>query len=182
VFISLGTELRNLGGLLVGGALGLWFLIAGLVWLGMLFPVPRPTLRQIGLGIALFGLLWVAFGAMAQVTWLQWWLIPARLKLWPLLSLACFPWFLASGMVQQRGKVSRRFLWWLGQSTALVVGLFLTIYLLPQLGFIFLLLPLFPLITAVLAVVAAQFNEAWSYAVGSALFFGWIIAAAFPLA
>jgi len=179
---SLGTELRNLGGLLVGGVLGLWFLIAGLVWLSMLFSVSRPTLRQLGLGLALFGLLWIAFGAMAQVTWLQWWLIPARLKLWPLLSLACFPWFFASGVVQQGVKASNRFLWWLGQSTVLVVGLFMTIYLLPQLSFISLLLPIFPLVIGILAVAAAQLDEAWSYAVGSALFFGWMIAAAFPLA
>lgn len=180
--INRGTELRTLGGLLVGGALGLWFLLAGFVWLGMLFDIPRPTLRQIRLGIAVFGLLWIAFGAMAQVTWLQWWLIPARLKLWPLLSLACLPWFLASGVAQQSAQVGRRFLWWLGQSTALVVGLFLTIQLLPQLSFIFLLLPIFPLIMAVLSVAAAQLGEAWSYAVASALFFGWMIAAAFPLA
>jgi hypothetical protein len=78
---------------------------------------------------------------MAQVLWLQWLLIPLRLKLWPLLSLACFPWFLASGMAQQGVGVGKRVLWWLGQSLALVGGFSLVLYLLPQLGFIFLLLP-----------------------------------------
>lgn len=54
--------------------------------------------------------------------------------------------------------------------------------LLPQLGFIFLVLPLFPPIMAILSFAAAQLNETWSYAIGSAIFFGWTIASAFLLA
>ena len=46
----------------------------------MLARLPRPTLRAVGLGVLLFVILWIAFGAMAQVVWLQWWLIPIRLK------------------------------------------------------------------------------------------------------
>lgn len=179
--VSRGGEIQSLGGLMVGGALGLWFLVGGLVWLGVLSCLPRPTPKAIGLGLILFLLLWVAFGSMAQVVWLQWWLISARLKLWPLLSLACFPWFLASGVAQQGVRLGGRVVWWLGQSTALVGGLFLAIYLLPQLGFIFLLLPIFPLVMAILSFAAMQLDEVWSYALGSALFFGWMIAAAFPL-
>ncbi len=175
-------EIQSLGGLMVGGALGIWFLVAGIVWLGILFHLPRPTIRAVGLGVAFFGLLWVAFGAMAQLVWLQWWLIPRRLLLFSLLSLACFPWFLASGMAQQGAGVVRRLAWWLGQSTALVGGLFLVLYQIPQLSFIFLLLPLFPPLMAILSFAAAQLDEVWSYALGSALFFGWMIAAAFPLA
>ncbi len=175
------VKLQNLGGLIVGSAIGIWFLVAGLVWLALLFRLPRPTVRVVGLGVLLFGLLWVAFGLMAQVVWLQWWLIPARLKLWLPLSLACLPWFLASGMVQQGVGVGRRVLWWLGQSIVLVGGFVLALYLLPQLGFIFLLLPLFPPLMAILSFAATQVREVWAYALGSALFFGWIIAAAFPL-
>lgn len=180
--ISRAIEIQSLGGLLVGGALGIWFLVAGTVWLAIISCLLRPTLRALGLGVALFILLWVAFGAMAQVVWLQWWLVPVRLQLWFLLSLACFPWFLASGVAQQGVGVKGRVLWWLGQSIALVGGLFLTLQFLPQLGFIFLLLPLFPLFVAMFSFAAAVLNEAWSYALGSALFFGWVITAAFPLA
>lgn len=180
--LSRVVEIQSLGGLLVGGAVGIWFLVAGLVWLGILFYLPRPTVRAVGLGIALFVLLWVAFGAMAQVVWLQWWLITARLNLWFLLSLTCFPWFLASGMVQQKVGVGSRFMWWLGQSAALVGGFFLTLQLLPQLSFIFILLPLFPIFMAIFSFAAAMLNNAWSYAIGSALFFGWVLAAGFPLA
>lgn len=178
--VSRVGEIQSLGGLMVGGAVGIWFLVAGIVWLGILFRLPRPTVRAV-VGLGFFGLLWVAFGSMAQVVWLQWWLIPPRLLLWPLLSLACLPWFLASGMAQQGAGVVRRVVWWLGQSTALVGGLFLALHLLPQLSFVFLLLPLFPPLMAILSFAAAQLNDAWSYALGSAMFFGWMLAAAFPL-
>jgi len=180
--ISRVGEIQSLGGVLVGGAVGLWFGVAGIVWLTILSRLPRPTLRAMGLGVTLFILLWVGFGAMAQVVWLQWWLIPARLKLWPLLSLFCFPWFLASGIAQQSDSITSRLMWWLGQSIALVAGFFLTLQFLPQLGFIFLLLPLFPVFMAMFSFAAAMLKEVWSYALGCALFFGWVLAAAFPLA
>ncbi len=179
--ISSRSEIQSLGGVLVGGAVGIWFCIAGAVWL-VAGGIPRPKVRSLGLGIALFILLWVAFGAMAQVVWLQWWLIPARLKLWLVLSLLCFPWFLASGQAVQGARIGSRWLWWLGQSVALVGGFFLTVQFVPQLSFIFLLLPLFPLFMAMFSYTAAMLNEVWSYAVGCALFFGWVITAAFPLA
>jgi hypothetical protein len=165
----------------VGGAVGIWFFLAGIVWLSVLFCLPRPTVKAVGLGVALFVLFWIAFGAIAQLVWLQWWLIPVRLRLWPLLSLACFPWFFASGIAQQGvGKV-KRVGWWLGQSMALVGGFVLVLYLVPELGFIFLLLPLFPPLMAIFSLSATLLNEVWGYALGSALFFGWMIAAAFPL-
>jgi len=180
--VSRVVEIENLGGLQVGGAVGIWFFVAGIVWLGVLFRLPRPTVRAVALGVALFVLFWIAFGAIAQVTWLQWWLIPVRLRLWPLLSLVCFPWFLASGVAQQGIGFFRRIALWLWQSLALLGGFLLVLYLLPQLGFIFLLLPLFPPLMAIFSVVAALLDEVWSYALGSALFFGWMITAAFPLA
>jgi ABC-type Na+ efflux pump permease subunit len=62
-----------------------------------------------------------------------------------------------------------------------VGGFFLTLQFVPQLSFIFLLLPLFPLFTAMFSYVAAMLNEVWIYTLGCALFFGWVIAAAFPL-
>lgn len=175
------NEIQNFGGVQVGGAVGIWFFVAGITWLFTIFRLPLPDVRSLGFGIALFALLWIAFGAMAQVVWLQWWLIPVRLQLWLLLSLLCFPWFLASGIAQQQVGFISRFIWWLGQSIALVGGFFLTLQFTPQLGFIFLLLPLFPLFMALFSYAAALLNE-WSYALGCALFFGWVIAAAFPLA
>ncbi|MBC7969336.1 MAG: alpha/beta fold hydrolase [Verrucomicrobia bacterium] len=181
VLLSQQFDLQNLGGVQVGGAVGVWFLIAGLTWLGVLARLPRPTFRAVGLGVLLFVILWVTFGAMAQVVWLQWWLIPIRLKVWLPIAIACFPWFLAAGIVQQNIGVGKRLLWWLGQSIALIGGFVLTLNFLPQLGFMFLLLPLFPPLMGILSLVAGLLNRAWVYAIGSALFFGWLLAAGFPL-
>jgi hypothetical protein len=156
-------------------------LIAGLTWLGVVTKLPRPTLRTVALGIALFVALWVAFGAMAQVVWLQWWLIPIRLRVWLPVAIACLPWFLAAGIVQQNIGVGQRILWWLGQSVVLIGGFVLTLNFLPQLGFMFLLLPLFPPLIGILSLIGGLLNQAWVYAIGSALFFGWLLAAGFPL-
>jgi pimeloyl-ACP methyl ester carboxylesterase len=182
LLLSRAVDIQDLGGLQVGGAVGIWLFVAGMAWLGVLFRLPRPTVRALAIGAALFVLFWIAFGAIAQVVWLQWWLIPVRLRLWPLLSLVCFPWFLASGVAQQGDGVVRRVAWWLGQSMALVGGFVLVLYLVPELGFIFLLLPLFPPLMAIFSWAATLLDEVWSYALGSALFFGWMLAAAFPLA
>jgi dienelactone hydrolase len=181
ILLSQRFDLQSLGGVQVGGAVGVWFLIAGLTWLGVLAHLPRPTPRGIGLGVVLFAILWVAFGAMAQVVWLQWWLIPIRLKVWLPAAIACFPWFLAAGIVQENIGVGKRILWWLGQSIVLIGGFVLTLNFLPQLGFMFLLLPLFPPLMGILSLVAGLLNRAWVYAIGSALFFGWLLAAGFPL-
>jgi hypothetical protein len=118
---------------------------------------------------------------MAQVVWLQWWLIPTRLQLWLPLAIACFPWFLASGIAQQGSRVPSRLGWWLAQSAILIGGFLLVLYALPQLGFMFLLLPLFPPLIAVLSLVIALLDEPWVGAIGSACLFGWILAAGFPL-
>jgi len=179
--LSRDVEIQNLGGLQVGGAVGIWFFLAGVAWVSVIFQLPRPTVKAVGLGVALFALFWIAFGAMAQVVWLQWWLIPIRLRLWLPLSFACLPWFLASGIAQQGVGVVKRVAWWLGQSVALVGGFILVLYLVPQLGFIFLLLPLFPPLMAIFSLAATLLDDVWSYALGSAFFFGWMLAAAFPL-
>lgn len=181
ILLSQRFDLQNLGGVQVGGAVGVWFLIAGLTWLGVLARLPRPTLRAAGLGVVLFVILWIAFGALAQMTWLQWWLIPIRLRVWVPVAIACFPWFLAEGIVQANIGVGKRILWWLGQSVVLIGGFVLTLNFLPQLGFMFLLLPLFPPLMGILSLVAGLLNRAWVYAIGSALFFGWLLAAGFPL-
>jgi pimeloyl-ACP methyl ester carboxylesterase len=175
------VNLPSLGGLQVGGAVGIWFLIAGVVWLAVLQRLPRPSVQTVGFGIAIFALLWVAFGTMAQVVWLQWWLILPRLKLWLPIAIACFPWFLASGIVQQNISTKGRLAWWLGQSIVLIGGFLLVLLVLPELGFMFLLLPLFPPLIGLLSFIAASLNEAWIYSLSSALFFAWLLAAGFPL-
>jgi pimeloyl-ACP methyl ester carboxylesterase len=175
------VNLPSLGGLQVGGAVGIWFLIAGVVWLAVLQRLPRPSVQTVGFGIAIFALLWVAFGVMAQVVWLQWWLILPRLKLWLPIAIACFPWFLASGIVQHNLSLKGRVAWWLGQSAVLIGGFLLVLSVLPELGFMFLLLPLFPPLIGLLSFTAALLNESWIYSISGALFFAWLLTAGFPL-
>jgi hypothetical protein len=76
----------------------------------------------------------------------------------------------------------KRLLWWVGQSTTLIGGFILVLYLLPNLGFIYLLLPFFPVLVAIFSFTSSLLNEYWSYGIGNALFFGWMLAATFPLA
>ncbi len=42
--------------------------------------------------------------------------------------------------------------------------------------------PLLPVILGILAIAAAAFDQPWTYGIGVAMFFGWVIAAVFPLA
>jgi hypothetical protein len=132
----------------------------------------------------MFGLLTVAFGLMAQAVWMQWWLAGPRLLRWPLMALLTLPWFTASasagGVLSCRRL--RRAGWWLAESLGLVVGLAAVVVFVPGMFFVFLLLPLLPFLVGILALAGAGFARPWSYALGSALFFGWVLAAVFPLA
>ena len=150
-----GVALARFGGLMVGGAVGLWFLVAGLIWLPSIRSLRRPSLADLGWGLGLFAVLALTFGVMAHYVWLPWWLNLPRLARWPLLALACLPWFLAAGMAQRGAGGGMRVLWWLAQSITVVAGLFLVLMLVPSLGFLMILLPLMPLILGIAAVAGA---------------------------
>jgi hypothetical protein len=57
----------------------------------------------------------------------------------------------------------------------------LTLLLVPKLGFLALIIPIIPIVLVMLSYAASQVRDAWSYAIASALFFGWTIASVFPL-
>lgn len=175
-------DLSTLGGMLVGGTLALWFAAFGLVWLFSGFHVPRPTARDVLWGVALFVALTLAFGVMAELVWIPWWLIPERLVRWPFMALAALPWLLAAGLVQHRASALRRAGWWLLQTVVIVAGLGLAVVASPGLFFIVLLMPVIPVISAIMAIAGAAIDRPWSYALGNALFFGWLLVAVFPLA
>lgn len=176
------VDIGQLGGLLVAGAIAIWFLIFGLLWLAVGFRVPRPMPGDLGWGLALFALLWIAFGLMGQVVWLNWLLIPERLIRWPFLAAAVLPWLLATGLLIQGNSVWRRAGWWLAESLAIMAGLGLAVVVVPGLGFVTLILPVLPLLLAVMIVAGSLVDRPWSFAVGNALFFGWALAAVFSLA
>lgn len=174
--------LSTLLGIQVGGAVAFWFLVAGGIWLFFNRPLGRPSFSDLGKGLLFLAFLVVAFGVMGQGVWVQWWPIATRLWRWPVLALACLPWFLAAGYSQWGARAGGRLLWWLGQSVLLVAGLYVTLMLAPSMGFLVLLMPLLPLIFLALAVCASAFDRPWPYAIGSAFFWGWLIAVVFPLA
>lgn len=175
-------DLQTLGGVQVGGAVALWFLMAGSIWLLVLRQAPRLSGRSLLLGAGVFSVLWLAVGAMAQLVWLQSVLIPVRWGVWGMIAIASLPWFLATEIAQQNRTAVQRMLGGIAQSTALIGGFVLVLQFLPQLGFMFLLLPLFPVLITLLSIVSAQVGESWSVAIASALFFAWLLAASFPLA
>lgn len=176
------VDIGQLGGILVAGTLAVWFLLFGLTWLFAGFRPPRPTWSDLGWGLVLFALLWVAFGALAQLVWLNWLLIPERLIRWPFLAAAAVPWLLATGLLLEGKRALSRAGWWLAESVLILAGLGLAVALVSGLGFVVLIMPVIPLILACMIIAGGVFGRPWSFALGNALFFGWILAAVFPLA
>lgn len=173
--------LETLGGLRVGGALGLWFLLLGAIWLGVGFRPTPPAGRDLAWGLALFALFWIAFGLLGHLVWLPWLLIPARLARWPLMAAALLPWALAAGYAQQGASRKGRFFWWLGQSVALMGGLGTAVFLVPNLFFVVLILPMLPIVIGIMMVGGTAVERPWAYALGGAAFFAWLLVAVFPL-
>jgi dienelactone hydrolase len=175
------APVSGLGGLLVGGALGLWFLIMGVMWLAAGYRPRQITPAAIGRGVALFLFLWIAVGALAQQVWLPWLLIPQRLVRWPLMAAAYLPWLLASGRAQAGVSPGRRAAWWSAQSLLIAVGLVFAVSLVPGLGVLTLVLPLLPLIFGVMSIAGAAVDDPWAYAIGNSMFFGWTMMGYFPI-
>lgn len=179
--LNLFIPVVDVGGILIAGAVGIWLLTAGLVWLAAGYRPQRPTLKSIWWGLFIFAYLWLAFGLLAQVVWLPWLLVPARISRWLLLAPALLPLTLAAGYAQQGGTVGRRFAWWLGQSLVLSVGLLTAVFLVPGLFFLVLILPLLPIVIGLMAVVGGAVDEPWAVGLGNAMFFAWLLIALFPL-
>jgi len=178
----LGLSLNTLFGIRAGGYLILWFLIAGGVGLLLLKPLfTRPQRQELLNGIALFGVFWVGIGLAGGVVWLPWLLIFKRLVLWPLVTLALLPWCLLVGELSAQGQAGSRLAWWLGQSMVLFSALTLAIKLSPELGFLGLLLPVFPVVLLLHVIPNMVHRGAWIYAISGSMFVSWMLLAVFPL-
>jgi pimeloyl-ACP methyl ester carboxylesterase len=179
---QVGLNLRNLLGLLVGGYLMVWFGVAGLLALLLLAQrPPRPSGRSVLAGLLAFAALWLGVGLLGQLVWLPWLLIPRRLVLWPIGALLLLPWFLAVGEAAKGTNVVRKVGWWLAHSAILAGSMFLALQLSPELGFLILILPLFPIILALHALVTGPYRGSWPFALSGALFTSWLLLAVFPL-
>lgn len=177
-----GLELHQALGLQVGGYLLIWYAIAGVLSLLLLWARPAmPTLRAISGGLVAFALLWLGVGLLAEWVWLPWLLIPRRLVLWPLGAALLLPWFVAAGEMVRGTGLGGRLGWIVAHSLALVGTLLLAIQLSPEMGFLFLILPVFPIVIALHALAAAPHRGSWAFAVSGALFVSWMLLAVFPL-
>jgi dienelactone hydrolase len=177
-----GVELREVLGLLVGGYLLVWFGIAGVLSLLLLWVRPgAPTLRAVLGGLLAFAVLWLGAGLLAEWVWLPWLLIPGRLVLWPLGVVLTLPWFLAAGETVRGTGLGGRIGWWLAHTLVLAVALFLALQLSPGLGYLILILPMFPIIIGLHALAAAPHRGSWPFAISGALFVSWMLLAVFPL-
>jgi hypothetical protein len=177
-----GLNLRSLLGINVGGYLLIWFGVAGLLAQAILWLRPRvPSRQDLLAGLLAFAVLWLGVGLLAQWVWLPWLLIPGRLVLWPLGALLLLPWFLAAGETVQAARPVGRLGWWLAHSLVLLGTLYLSLVLTPDLGFLILLLPLFPAVLGLHALAAAPHHGVWPFALSGALFISWLLLAVFPL-
>jgi dienelactone hydrolase len=177
-----GVALHTLLGLLVGGYLLLWFGVAGSLALLLLRTRPSlPSRRAMVAALVIFAVLWIGVGLLAQYVWLPWLMIPRRLLLWPLGALLVLPWFLALGTLGADAGPAGRLGQWLVGSATLVGAMVLALRLSPDLGFLILILPLFPIILGIHALAAAPHRGPWPYALSGALFTGWLLLAVFPL-
>jgi hypothetical protein len=95
--------------------------------------------------------------------------------------LLTLPWFLAAGEVVQGAGVVGRVGWWLADCVAVTGCALLALYLSPDLGFLVLILPLFPVVLGLHALVAASTRGRWAFALSGAMFTGWLLLAVFPL-
>jgi pimeloyl-ACP methyl ester carboxylesterase len=182
LFDLIGLPVNTLLGLRTGGYLVIWFLISGIIGLLLLKKsVPRPSPNDLFSGLLIFIIIWLGIGLVGGTVWLPWLLIPQRLMLFPLIALALFPWFYFMGTLQAAGGVKLRLSWWLIGSLIICLGLLLSIKITSGLGFLILLLPLFPLVLLIHTIPNIPQKGSWSFALSGSLFVGWMTLAVFPL-
>ncbi|HSB66458.1 MAG TPA: alpha/beta fold hydrolase [Anaerolineales bacterium] len=177
-----GVSLNQPFGLLVGGYIVLWFGVSGLVALIIQRPhISRPNAKDLIKALIAFLALWFGVGLLGNFVWLPWLLIPARLALWIPASIITLPWFLAAGEAASSSKPAGQIGWWLVQMVAVIGGLYLSIILTSGLGFIFLILPVIPIMLALHSLAVSPKHGSWAYALPGAMFTAWLLLAVFPL-
>lgn len=177
-----GLIIRDMFGLLVGGYLMVWFGLAGLASLLLAGYRPCwPSLQELLAGGLVFAVLWVGVGLLGNFVWLPWLLIWPRLALWPLGSLLLLPWFLAVGAALNGAGFVRQGVGWLVHNILLIGGLILALLLNPEIGFITIILPMFPMMLGLHALEASPQRGGWAFALSGALFTSWILLTTFPL-
>jgi pimeloyl-ACP methyl ester carboxylesterase len=178
----LGIKTNQLFGLLVGGYLVVWFGIAGLVSLLIVRPkITWPESRELVKALFTFLSLWLGVGLIGHFVWLPWLLIPSRLWLVLPCSILLLPWFVSIGHASKGAKPASQLGWWIFQVTTIIIGLLLAIQLNPELSFLFIILPLIPVMLGLHMLIISPKHGIWAYSLSGALFTTWLILAVFPL-
>lgn len=175
------VPVRSLGGVVVGGALAFWFLAAGTVFLLVAYRHGLPSGADLVRGVGLSLFLGIAVGITGHLAWANWALTPERLIRWPLFALACTPWFVATEFGQGDPRGVSRWMWWGAQVASVLAALLLLVRLVPGMGIVALILPLLPVYFALFVYLGGKVRRPWTYGIGCGLFFGWVLAAAFPI-
>lgn len=177
-----GVRINQIFGLLVGGYVIIWFGVAGMISLLILRPdFSLSTPKELLIGLIAYASLWMGVGLLGNFIWLPWLLIPNRLLLWIPSAIILLPWFYSIGYATRNTKPTGLFGWWLYQVMTILVCLFLAIRFNPELGFLFIILPLVPVIIGLHMLVISSKHGVWAYASSGAMFTAWLILAVFPL-
>jgi pimeloyl-ACP methyl ester carboxylesterase len=177
-----GVKLSQLLGLLVGGYILIWFGTAGVIGLLILRPhFYMPKISELLKGLIVFTALWLGVGLLGNFVWLPWLLIPQRLWLWVPGSILLIPWLFTVGEVTRRASKLGQIGWWLFQVIAVIGGFFLALTINPELGFIFIILPLVPIMLGLHMLAISSKHGTWAFAISGALFTSWLLLAVFPL-
>jgi hypothetical protein len=177
-----GVKLSQLLGLLVGGYMLIWYGVAGVISLLILRPhISKPATRELLKGLIAFAALWLGVGLLGNFVWLPWMLIPSRLWLWIPGSIILLPWFLTVGEASRQANRTCQICWWLIQVIAVIGGLYLALRINPELGFIFIILPLVPVIIGLHMLAISAKHGTWAFSMSGAMFTAWLLLAVFPL-
>jgi dienelactone hydrolase len=181
VIVSRSVAIGQVTGVLVAGEVALWFLLTGLVWLRFGVRPGAPDGRDAGWALLEVTVLLVV-GATASLAWLPWTLQGGRGGLVPVLGLLTLPFTLAAAAMLQGRRGRSAVGTWLGISAVVVIMLGIAAFTVPGVGFLVLLLPVIPLVLALLVAVAVHVDRPWASALAGSTFLGWLLAVLFPLA
>ena len=181
VIIVRSVDLSDVLGVLVAGEVGLWFLMAGAVWLRFGVRPARPDLRDVGWALLATAAL-IALGATSSLAWAPWWLPSVRVSTALLLMLCLLPFSIASAAMLHGRRGWSAVGVWLMSAIAVLITLGAAAVVVPGLGFLVLVLPILPLVLAATSVVAVGVDRPWATGVAAAVFIGWLLAMLFPLA
>jgi pimeloyl-ACP methyl ester carboxylesterase len=178
----IGIELLYSFNLLIGGYLILWFGICGVLCLLIMRINPGlPRINQIVAGFIGFILIWFGVGLLGRSIWLEWLLIPKRLLLWPLGATLLLPWFLMIGELIKKSNLIGLIGWWLVNSLIIIIGMLLSISLLPSTGFLILIIPIVPILLALHMLFTIPWGHGWVFGISGSMFISWTLFAVFPI-